>query len=322
MDVDGERIEDPETLKRLRGLTIPPAWKDVWICPDEWGHLQAVGLDSKGRRQYLYHQKWSERRDQEKFDRMLRFAQLLTKMRERCETHLREEGMSREKVLACAVRLLDCGFFRIGSERYADENDTFGIATIRKDHVKVGGDEIVFDFNSKGGKRQITAICNEPICEVVTMLKRRSGGGDELFAYKDRNRWVDVRSSDVTDFIKETMGDEFSAKDFRTWTATVLASVTLAVSSHAESKTARDRVIRHAVKEVASHLNDTPAVTRNSYIDPRIFDRYRSGWTIAPTLERLGETGYGNLAIQGTIEEAVIDLIEDDRTSDRIEEAA
>ena len=312
-DVNGESITDPEVLARIRGLGIPPAWKDVWICPIPTGHLQAVGTDAAGRRQYLYHEAWRTRREAAKFDHMLEFAHALPGLREQAAEHLTEDGLTRERVLACATRLLDRGFFRMGTEGYAEQNQTYGLATIQKRHVRLDGDLITFDYMAKSGKRRLASVLDPAVSEVVAQLKRRRGGGPDLLAYKRGRVWADVRSDDINAYIKEQTGGDFTAKDFRTWSATVLASVALASSfPQARSKTARARAISRAVKEVAHYLGNTPAVCRASYIDPRVFDRYRSGLTIAGALEQLGQVDeLGEPAHQGPIEEAVLDLIEE-----------
>jgi DNA topoisomerase IB len=317
----GEKITDPETLERIADLVIPPAWKDVWICPFANGHLQAIGIDAAGRRQYRYHDDWRRRRDLEKFDRMLRFAAELPALREQCAKLLTGEEPDRERVLACAVRLLDYGFFRMGTEEYAEEHETYGIATIRKEHVSIRYDEVTFDYPAKGGKRRIVSLVDADAAAMVRRLKRRRGGGPELLAYLEDRRWHDVTSRDINGFIKANAGEEFSAKDFRTWHATVLAAVGLAVSARAAtSKTGRDRAIRRTVSEVAHYLGNTPAVARGSYIDPRVFDRYRSGWTISGVLESLGEDmRIGELSIIGRVEEAVLDLLTGPRASDDVE---
>jgi DNA topoisomerase IB len=310
--MDGQPVRDPEALARIRALVIPPAWRDVWICPLPTGHLQAVGTDAAGRRQYLYHEAWRTRRDQEKFDHMLEFARALPGLREQAAAHLAEEGMTRERVLACATRLLDRGFFRIGSEGYAEQNQTYGLATIQKRHVRLDGALITFDYATKGGQRRLQSVLDPEAREVVAALKRRRGGGPELLAYRRGRAWVDVRSEDINAYIKEQTGGDFSAKDYRTWSATVLAAVALASSfSVARSRTARVRAVSRAVKEVAHYLGNTPAVCRASYIDPRVFDRYRSGLTVAGALEQLGQVD--EPAHQGAVEVAVLDLIEDKR---------
>jgi DNA topoisomerase-1 len=312
-DLDGQVLSDPEVLARIRALAIPPAWRDVWICPIPTGHLQAVGTDAAGRRQYLYHEAWRTRREQAKFDHMLEFARALPRLRERAAEHLTQEGLTRERVLACATRLLDRGFFRMGSEGYAEQNQTYGLATILKRHVRLDGDLISFDYVAKSGRRRLESVLDPAVGEVVAQLKRRRGGGPELLAYRRERRWVDVRSEDINAYIREQTGGDFTAKDYRTWSATVLAAVALGSSfPQAASRTARNRAIVRAVKEVAHYLGNTPAVCRASYIDPRVFDRYRSGLTIAGAMTELGEVDEpGEPAHQGPVELAVLDLIEE-----------
>ena len=322
-DADGNRIKDAETLARVKALVIPPAWEEVWICPHPYGHLQAVGRDDAGRRQYLYHEDWRTRMDQKKFGHMLEFADALPVMRTTALDHLALDQFPREKVLGCALRLLDRGFFRIGSEGYAEQNQTYGLATIHKKHVTLDGNEVLFDYVGKGGQRRLWSTVDPSVREVVAALKRRRSGGPELLAYKDGRKWVDVKSTDINDYIREIAGEDYTAKDFRTWNATVLASVALAVSTEATTKTARKRAISRAVKEVAHYLGNTPAVSRSSYVDPRVFDRFRSGWTIAGALDQIGEGAtFGELATQGAIEDAVRDLLAYRRSSDALEKVA
>lgn len=324
-EASGERIDDVATLQRIRELAIPPAWEDVWICPDSRGHLQAVGRDAAGRRQYRYHEGWRRRRDGEKFDRMLRFARQLPTLRQDCARLLEStEELTRDRVLACAVRLLDHGFFRIGTEAYAQDHDTFGLATVRREHVSVSGDVVTFDYPAKGGQRRIQAVTDPAAVEVLRRLCRRRSDPPDLLVYRDGRQWRDVTARDVNDFLKAHVDPEATAKDFRTWNATVLAAVALAVSGQvAGSKTARKRAKSRAAAEVAHYLGNTPAVARASYIDPRVFDRYDSGWTIAGVIEALGaRTDFGELSFQGEIEEAVIDLLEGDRHSPALERIA
>ena len=306
---DGERITDNELVARITALVIPPAWKDVWISPDPFGHIQATGIDARGRKQYLYHPRWRERRDQEKFDDMIAFARSLPALRSVVEHDIALGDMSREQVLACAARLLDRGFFRIGSEEYKVTNETFGLATMLKSHVTIDGETIRFDYIAKESKRRVQAIVDPEVAAIVGTLKRRRGGGEELLAYKCDGRWCDVRSPDINAYLKAATGHDISAKDFRTWGATVLAAVGLAVTAPRHlSPTARKRAIVRAVKEVAFYLGNTPTVARNSYIDPRVLDRYRDGQTIE--LELVGADA-GQTAIQGPVEQAVLDLLEE-----------
>ena len=320
----GRRVEDAEILSRIRHLGIPPAWTDVWICPHPNGHIQAIGTDAAGRKQYLYHEQWRLRRDQEKFDRMVDFASALPEVRQRTADHLALPGMPRERSLACAVRLLDRGFFRVGGESYAETNGSFGLATIRKDHVSLGGGTVSFEYIARSGKWRETSVVDRAVFDAVSVLKRRRSGGEELLAYKTPAGWRDVRSTDINEYLKDLSGGEYSAKDFRTWHATVLASVALAVSFPAvSSKTARKRAISRAVQEVSHYLGNTPAVCRASYIDPRVIDRFSSGVTIGGILDELGEVdAFGEPSHQGAVEDAVLDLIADKKSSPAIEKVA
>jgi DNA topoisomerase IB len=254
-------------------------------------------------------------RDREKFDHMLDFANALPRLRAKVAVHLAEEELTRDRVLACAARLLDLGFFRIGTEGYAEENQTYGLATIHKRHVKISGDVVTFDYTSKAGKRRIQSVVDPEVVAVVEALKRRRGGKPELLAWRDGRQWVDVRSADINAYIKDITGGDFTAKDFRTWNATVLAAVALAVSAQVGSPTGRKRAVTRAVKEVAHYLGNTPAVARASYIDPRVVDRFNEGRTIRPALDALGLAPVADptttLITQGAIEEAVLDLLED-----------
>ena len=326
VDDRGERIDEPEVLARIAELAIPPAWDDVWICPYPNGHLQATGIDAAGRKQYRYHDAWRARRDAEKFEDMVRFAKALPRLRRRVDHDLDAAELDRACVLACAVRLLERGFFRIGSEEYAEENDSYGLATMRKEHVTIEeGGVMVFDYPAKSGQRRQQGVLDDRACEIVAALKRRRGGGPELLAYKERGRWHDVRSEDINAYLKAATGGEHSAKDFRTWNATALAAVALAVSGEsARTRTARKRAIKRAVEEVALYLGNTPAVCRASYIDPRVFDAFAAGVTIRPALERVAaRLRPGELPIhQPALERAVLDLISGHAGSAALERVA
>jgi DNA topoisomerase IB len=324
LDPDGNRVTDPEDIQRIAELAIPPAWKDVWICPAPNGHLQATGVDARGRKQYLYHRKWRERRDQQKFDSMCSFARALPKMRRRVSKHLADPGLTKRRVLACSVRMLDRGFFRVGGEDYAVENETYGLATMHKSHVALANGTLTFDYPAKSGQRRIQSIVDPYVYEIVGQLKKRRGGNPELLAYRDESgRWRDIKSADINAYVKEVTGGDFSAKDFRTWNATVLAAVALAVSGPAASgsQTARKRAKTRAVKEVSRYLGNTPAVCRASYIDPRVFDRFDSGLTIGGALPGVAETSDMD-SLHGPIEEAVLELIAADEDSPAIERVA
>jgi DNA topoisomerase IB len=295
----------------------------VWICPDPRGHIQALGTDARGRRQYLYHPKWRERRDRAKFDEMLDFARVLPVVRERIAAELMAtDELTRERVLACAVRLLDRHSFRVGGEEYASDNESFGLATLRKEHVTVNERTITVDYPAKSGRRLERTFSDPEIHGVMLKLRRRRGGGPELLAYRRGRTWSDLRSEDINAYVKEVAGERFSAKDFRTWHATVLAAVSLAVSGRVAraSRSARKRAKTRAVKEVARYLGNTPAVARASYIDPRVFDRYDAGLSIEGALPRLvSAEEIGLPGIQPGLEAAVIDLIADPESSEAVE---
>ena len=323
LDESGRTIRNGEVVERINALAIPPAWKDVWICTFPFGHIQATGTDAAGRKQYRYHDHWRERRDREKFDSMIDFARALPRLRKTASRDLARGDLSRERVLGGATRLLDRGFFRIGSEGYAEDNETYGLATIRKDHVTVRPDAVVFDYDAKGGQRRVQQLADPELLDLLGTLRRRRSGGPELLAYKQGRTWRDVRSQDINDYVKEAADGDFSAKDFRTWNATVLAAIGLAVSGEmaAASKTARKRAARRAVDEVARYLGNTPAVCRASYIDPRVFDRFDGGLTIGGVLPDLA-TDLDDWTMQRSVEEGVLDLIAGDEGSEAVERVA
>ena len=311
-EADATTIHDREVIARIRELAIPPAWEEVWICPDANGHIQATGIDARGRKQYRYHDAWRIARDREKYAEMETFAKALPPMRERAEADLARRGLVRERVLACAVRLLDLGFFRIGSERYAEENETYGLSTLLRRHVKIEGGVANFDYFAKDSKRHLQQIADPAIVKTLRTLKDRNGGGRELLAWrKGRAGWVDVTAADVNEYLKESTGGDYSAKDFRTWNATVLAAVELAANgTDATTTAARKRAASAAVKRVATYLNNTPAVCRKAYIDPRVFDRYDNGETIRSSLQRMvAGSEPGEFVEREKIERAVLKLL-------------
>jgi DNA topoisomerase I len=316
---DGSRLDDEETLARIRELAIPPAWRDVWVCADPRGHLQATGIDAAGRKQYLYHPDWRARRDQQKFDQMLEFAEALPRLRRIVKGDLGGDDLARSRVLAAAVRLLDRGMFRIGSEDYAEQNKSYGLATLLKEHVSLNGTAMRFNFPAKSGQRRDQRIEDPDVLPVVRALKRRRGGSPELLAYREGRAWADVTSADINGYLKAATGDDFSAKDFRTWNGTVIAAAALA-GEVPETKAARKRKVNEAVKGVAFFLGNTPAVCRASYIDPRVIDRFQSGWTIAVE-PRANEDPFAQDRRRRRIEQAVIDLISEPRESPLVERA-
>ncbi len=311
VDETGARL-GPEDVARCVGLVIPPAWRDVWICPHANGHIQAVGIDDAGRRQYLYHPVWREQRDRAKHDRVLTVARRLPAARRVVAEHLTLPGMPRERALGTAFRLLDLGFFRIGGEQYAEENGSFGLATIQRTHVHVHGHEVVFEYPAKSGRDRLVAVADEHVLAAVTALRSRRGGGRELLAFKNGGRWHDVSSTDINGYIKQVVGGEVSAKDFRTWHGTVLAAVALAGAADATGPAAsparRTRAVRRAIADVSQYLGNTPAVARGSYVDPRVIDAFEAGATIAPALRRIGRVD-GDVS-RARLERAVLRLLD------------
>ncbi|MGI8627942.1 MAG: DNA topoisomerase IB [Geodermatophilaceae bacterium] len=311
LDEDGGRLSADAAL-RCRQLVIPPAWKEVWICPVHNGHIQAVGTDGAGRRQYLYHPRWRELRDKSKHDRVLKVAARLPQARRTVGDHLALDGMPRERALAAAFRLLDLGFFRIGGEAYAEANGSYGLATIEKKHVRIENGSVVFEYTAKSGKERLIALADQPIREAVELLRRRRSGGPGLLAYLMGRRWYDITSTDINSYIKEIVGDDVSAKDFRTWHGTVLAAVELAGQvDRSESRTARKRAVAAAMRAVSEYLGNTPTVARASYVDPRVIDLYEDGITISPALRVVrDDISLGDGVTHGHIERAVLELLQ------------
>jgi DNA topoisomerase-1 len=311
-DACGQPVTDPEILDRIRRLAVPPAWVDVWICPWPNGHIQAIGTDAAGRRQYRYHDEWRIQRDRQKFDRVLGFAAALPDLRQVVEHDLGTDGLGRDRVLATIVRLLDVGMFRIGGEEYAAENETFGVASLRKEHVTLRGPAMTFDYPAKGSIDRTLVIDDPAARDVVAALRRRRSGGTNLFAYADRGRWADVHAPDVNAYIKGVAGADYSAKDFRTWSGTVLAALALAERADGPtSPSGRRRAISAAMAAVADKLGNTPAVCRSSYVDPRVIDRFECGDTLQVMPD--DHPVFGNLPVgrlRRAVEVAVIDLIE------------
>lgn len=278
---DGEPVRDQGTLDRIAGLAIPPAWTAVWICGQANGHIQAVGTDAAGRRQYLYHDAWRRSRDAAKHERVLDFADALPAAREIVAKDLRRRSPDRRRTLAAGFRLLDLGSFRIGTEAYATSNGTFGVATLRREHVEADPDRVRFEFPGKGAKLVDRVIRDRPLARALRELLARDDRHPELLAWcDDDGEWHDVSSADLNDYVREVTGGDFTAKDFRTWNATVLMAVALADLDPPATRRGRERTVREAVKRVSDHLNNTPAVARSSYIDRRIVDLFMDDVTI------------------------------------------
>ena len=286
LDESGKRLS-ARRAQRVKDLVIPPAWEDVWITPYENGHLQAVGTDEAGRRQYLYHPEWRTRRDAAKHDRVLQFGRALSRAREKVLTDLGTDGMSLERACAVAVRLLDLGYFRIGNDVYADKHGSFGLTTLERQHVRKQGKVLVFCFVGKSGVEHRVEIDDAATVEALETMRRRRGGEDRLLAWKDGRSWRSLDSARVNDYVRESTGLDATAKDFRTWHATVLAAAALAETDEpGETKASRKRAVSGAMKEVAEFLGNTPAQARASYVDPRVVDAYEEGKTIHGTTRR------------------------------------
>lgn len=268
--------------ERLKALVIPPAWREVWVCPWPNGHIQAVGIDAAGRKQYRYHDQWRRTQDARKHERILIVARALPALRERVIADLDRRGMPRVKALALAARLLDLGFFRIGSEQYERANGSVGLATITCGQVEVGSSEVFFEYVGKSGKVREHQII-DPVCvKVVSTLVTNRAADEEFLAWRPgpRSEWIDIKSHEINTYLQQASGVDLTAKDFRTWHATVLAAVGLAISVGADTENAQKRAIARVVKEVSEYLGNTPAVARASYIDPRVIDKYRGGEVI------------------------------------------
>jgi DNA topoisomerase-1 len=309
LDADGHKV-DAATVERIRGLAIPPAWKEVWICPWPTGHLQATGRDAAGRLQYLYHPGWRAERDREKFARMVDFAAELPSLRSQVAADLAARGLGRERLLACATRLLDRGFFRVGGETYAEENGTFGLATLQRNHVRLtGGGSMLFSYRAKGGLPRRFHLVDDEVMAVIRSLKSRSGPA-ELLAYRNGNGWADVRSGDINAYIRSWSHGPYSAKDFRTWHATVLAASAVALlGARARSDAGRRRVVLHASREVARYLGNTPAVCRDSYIHPAVFERFYAGEMIEVDLDEVARRDGIPVDDLSSSEKAVLTLL-------------
>jgi DNA topoisomerase IB len=281
LDLDRRPIRDPDELGRLRDLVIPPAWRDVWISPDPRGHIQAIGIDAAGRKQYLYHPQWRVKRDAVKFDHVLDVADRLPQLRKRATEDLRARSMNRERVLALTARLLDLGLFRVGSDEYAGGDEpTYGIATLRPEHARAVRGCVIFEYVAKGGIERVQTVRDGEVCAVLRNLRRQRRGEERLFAYREGGQWRDVHSDDINGYLREASGGEMTAKDFRTWHATVLAAVELAGAGPKKSETGRRRAVSVAIKSVAGQLGNTPTVARSSYVDPRVIDLYNGGLVV------------------------------------------
>ncbi len=287
---DGTAVRDPAVLDRVNGLAVPPAWRRVWICPFPNGHIQATGTDAAGRRQYLYHPRWHEERSEEKFDRVLQMSPALPPWRARIAAELSDSGLHRDRVLALGLHLLDRGYFRAGNDSYAQDNNSYGIATLLREHVTVRGDTVAFDYPAKSGVQRTWQITDARMAGAVGELLRVGPDDGRLLTWhKDSggdSEWVDVHAEDLNARFKEMVGAEYSVKDLRTWHGTVLAAVAFVGADPPVNKTVRKRVEAAVMREVSDELGNTPAVARGSYVDPRVVRGYESGLTIATAVRR------------------------------------
>ncbi|HZX02841.1 DNA topoisomerase IB [Kribbella sp.] len=311
LDADGNVIEDTDVAERIRTLAIPPAWEDVWICPFPNGHIQAVGTDQAGRRQYLYHDDWRVAQDAGKHDRVRQLARKLPAFREAVDLDLDRKGLDRRRVLAVALRMLDYGVFRTGNTRYADENGSRGAATLLRRDVRVSRGRLVFDFRAKGGQRRTVELDDDKLVAAVRSLKRGRHQNPRLLMFRDRDGYHEIDAAMINERFQELVGDGFTVKDLRTWTATVHAAVDLAEADPPTTKKALDAAVKDMLDEVSDHLGNTPAVARSSYVDPRVIEQFEHGRTIASTVRRVGDD-LGDEDARAGLERSVNKVLDED----------
>jgi DNA topoisomerase-1 len=278
-DARGNRITDPEKLERIKGLVIPPAWKDVWISPSPTANLQATGVDAAGRKQYLYHPAFRAQQEQAKFDKLIGFAQRLPELRAATAEHIDKDTLDRERVSAIATRLINRGWFRVGTERYAKESKTFGITTLRKKHVRVRGHRISFEFQGKHRSVIRTTLVDFELAGAINELLALPGG-TRLFRYEWDGGLCALTGARLNDYVRTYLGEEFTAKDFRTWGGTLIAAIELAERGPAETQAEAKRAVAAVMRRVGAELGNTPAVARSSYVSPAVIDQYLDGTTI------------------------------------------
>jgi DNA topoisomerase-1 len=309
VDPDGEPLRDEATLARLRALAVPPAWSDVWICPHPNGHIQATGRDARGRKQYRYHGRWRAVRDEDKYEKILDFARALPKVRRRMARDMKKRGLPREKVLATVIWLLETTLVRVGNDEYARENRSFGLTTLRRRHTRVRGKHVGFVFRGKSGKEHVVGIKNRAIARIVKRCQDLPG--QELFQYQDtdgtRGR---VDSDDVNEYLRETTGQDFTAKDYRTWAGTVLAAMALQELEEFDSEAQAKRNVLEAIEKVAGQLGNTSAVCRKSYVHPAVVDAYMDGTMIDVLRKRAEATIKTSLHHLSPEEAAVLALLQ------------
>ncbi|GGS30908.1 DNA topoisomerase [Actinokineospora fastidiosa] len=300
----------PEETERVRSLAIPPAWRDVWICPHPTGHIQAVGTDDAGRRQYLYHEQWRKQRDEAKHERVQELAVILPRFRAAVHDDLSSDGLTCRRVLGGALRMLDRGVFRTGGEEYAEENGSHGVATLLREHVVLRRGLLVFDYPAKSGLQRAVSLNDPELSALVRSLKRVRTGSDRLLAYREgRGQWRDLRSGEINDRFKELTAADYTVKDLRTWHATVVAAIGFARAEAATSQRARKRVDAAVMDMVADDLGNTRAIARKSYVDARVVEAFAEGRTIRATLDRTGDD-LTDEATRQRIERAVLKLLD------------
>jgi DNA topoisomerase-1 len=308
LDAQGAPVSDPDELARIKALVIPPAWQRVWICAKPNGHIQAIGYDAAGRRQYLYHERWRRDRDEEKHDRVRRLADRLPALRRAVAGDLECRGPCRQRALAMALRILDSGGLRTGGEEYLSDNGSHGLATIRLEHARIRSGCLELSFPAKSGVHSEISVEDSQVVKAYHALRRAGNPTGRMLAFRGEDGWCEVHSDDINARLKELVGDEFTGKDLRTWHAAVAAAVAFARQPPATSKTAAKRAVAAVMREVADELGNTPAVTRSSYVDPRLVRAYESGHTIVAALRRADKADQSKR--QAIIEQAVVKLID------------
>ncbi|HJP76459.1 MAG TPA: DNA topoisomerase IB [Pseudonocardiaceae bacterium] len=304
-DQHGHCVDETDR-DRIRALAIPPAWREVWICPWPNGHIQATGLDDAGRRQYVYHERWRSDRDEQKFDRCLELAPALPAFRDAIESDLTGRGYTRERALAIALRMLDHGVFRVGGDEYVEQHGTHGAATLLREHVRVRGRMVACAFPAKGGIDRDFALPDPVLAKAVTCLRRARCQSERLLVYRDGASWREIHADDVNLRFKQLVGEQYSVKDLRTWNATVLAAAELAATPLPRSARARRKVQSAMFRSVAEHLGNTPAVAKKSYVDPRLLDRYEAGVDL---LDGLGDVDLADDELRAKVERAVVNVL-------------
>jgi len=309
LDARGEPVTDENTLARIKGLVIPPAWTEVWICPQANGHLQATGRDARGRKQYRYHPKWREARDEVKYERMLKFGQALPAIRAEVDRALKLPGLPREKVLATIVYLLEATMMRVGNEEYARTNKSFGLTTLRNRHAKVDGSDVEFSFRGKSGVYHKVKVHDRRLARIVA--RSRDLPGQELFQYVDEDGQThSIDSSDVNDYLRAISGEDYTAKDFRTWSGTVLAALALQEFEKFDSEAQAKKNIVRAIEAVAEKLGNTPSICRKCYVHPAVLDAYLDGAALEVLRERTEETLQEDLHVLQPEEAAVLAMLQ------------